>query len=162
MSRNRRRRPEPWGIFAIGALVGFLAIVPLPFELLDDPKTAVMRMVLIGPAWLSLGIGILLRFNVARVAVQWLLALQLLGRCVLLLFFLERESLWTLGWFVIHAVASLGVLEYLRRPEVRAVFTGEEEEPTVVELEPTVWRPEPEPESTAIFRDPSRADRYNG
>jgi hypothetical protein len=159
MSRNRRRPPEPWGIVAIAIIVGFLPLVPLPFEILENFERAHFRMILIGPVWLSLGVGLLLRFNVARIAVQWLLTLQLLARCVLLLCFVERETLWSLLWFMVQAVAWLGVLEFLRRPDVRAAYTGEEEEPMVIELEPLVSPPGAEPESTAFFRDPSHTDR---
>lgn len=161
MSRNRRRRPKPWGIAGIAILVGFLPLVPLPFEILENYERARFRMVIIGPVWLSLGVGLLLRFNVARVAVQWLTSLQLLGGCLFLIGYLERETFWTLLWFMIQAVAWLGILEFLRRADVRAAFTGEEPEPMVVELEPVVAVPEPEPESTAFFRDPSHGDRYN-
>jgi hypothetical protein len=161
MSRHRRRPPKPWGIVVIAIIVGFLPLVPLPFELLDNSRRAVFRMVLIGPVWLSLGVGLLLRFNVARIAVQLLLSLQLVAQSLFLVCYIERETLWTLLWFMAQAVASLGVLEFLRRPDVRAVFTGEEQEPMVIELEPLVSTPEPEAESTAFFRDPSHSDRYN-
>jgi hypothetical protein len=161
MSRNRRRQPKPWGIVGIAILVGFLPLVPLPFEILENYERARFRMVMIGPLWLSLGVGLVLRFNVARVAVQWLTSLQLLARCLYLICYLERETFWTLLWFMVQAVAWLGVLEFLRRGDVRAAFTGEEEAPMVIELEPVVSAPEPEKESTAFFPDPSHGDTYN-
>lgn len=161
MNRNRGRPPEPWGIYVVGVVLVIFALAPLPFEFFSSLRVMMLRLVLLAPAWVALAVGVGLKFNLARLAVIAFLTLEIAIRSLLLVFTIERESLYSLGYFLLIVVASLAILHYLKRPDIRAAFTGEDYEPPVVELVPAVWQaePEPEPGSTAIFRDPSHRDR---
>ncbi len=138
----------PWGIFVVGAVFGLLAFALPPYLFLFHSFPFILSL-LGAPFWGTLGLGIILQFNVARVLSMVLLATALIFNGVLIFFAIEADSA-LVPWMFLAINLFLWMSHSLRRPDVRAAFTGEDdgEEPTD---EPEEAYAPPSP-SAAIFR----------